>query len=94
MINNNHRLNYSLVPDVDFNKKSEATIQDKVQEKASKLSADDKNQLVSLTNDLKDRQEKHDDPEILPKVTKSDIPETRSFAKAKIVTSNLSLIHI
>ena len=93
LINNNHRLNYSLVPDVDFNKKSEATIQDKVQEKASKLSADDKNQLVSLTNDLKDRQEKNDDPEILPKVTKSDIPETRSFAKAKIVTSNSTENH-
>jgi len=93
LINNNHRLNYSLVPDVDFNKKSEATIQDKVQEKASKLSADDKNQLVSLTNDLKDRQEKNDDPEILPKVTKSDIPETRSFAKAKIVTSNSTKNH-
>ncbi len=93
LIDNNHRLNYSLVPDVDFNKKSEAIIQDKVQDKASKLSADDKNQLVSLANDLKYRQEKHDDPEILPKVTKSDIPETRSFAKAKIVTSNSSENH-
>ncbi len=93
LIDNNHRLNYSLVPDVDFNKKSEAIIQDKVQDKASKLSADDKNQLVSLTNDLKYRQEKHDNPEILPKVTKSDIPETRSFAKAKIVTSNSTENH-
>ena len=93
LIDNNHRLNYSLVPDVDFNKKNEAIIQDKVQDKASKLSADDKNQLVSLTNNLKYRQEKHDDPEILPKVTKSDIPETRSFAKAKIVTSNSTENH-
>ncbi len=93
LIDNNHRLNYSLVPDIDFNKKGEAIIQDKVQDKASKLSADDKNKLVSLTNDLKDRQEKHDDPEILPKVTKSDIPETRSFAKAKIVTSNSTENH-
>ena len=93
LIDNNHRLNYSLVPDIDFNKKSEAIIQDKVQDKASKLSADDKNKLVSLTNDLKYRQEKHDDPEILPKVTKSDIPETRSFAKAKIVTSNSTENH-
>ena len=35
---------------------------------------------AKLANDLEKRQNSIDDPEVLPKVTKEDIPKTRNYA--------------
>ena len=80
LIKNNHRLTYSLVPDTELNKKNEEKIQNKVLDITKSLSEQDKEQLVKLANDLENRQNTIDDPEVLPKVTREDIPEIRKYA--------------
>ncbi len=80
LIKNNHRLTYSLIPDTELNKKNEEKIQNKVFEITKNFSSDDKEKLIKLANDLEKRQNSIDDPEVLPKVTKDDIPKTRNYA--------------
>ena len=80
LIKNNHRLTYSLVPDTELNKKNEEKIQNKVLDITKSLSEQDKEQLVKLANDLEKRQNTIDDPEVLPKVTREDIPKVRKYA--------------
>ena len=53
-----------------------------------KLSEKDKQQIISLSSKLKERQETIDDPEVLPKVTKEDIPDTRNYAQSVVTTSS------
>ena len=88
IINNNHRVNFSLIPDPEFNNKSEQKIQDKIDEKSKELSDDDKKRINDLASKLKERQESVDDPEILPKVTKKDIPASRNYAKPELIKGN------
>ena len=83
IINNQHRVNYCLAPDVEFNKKNDIKIRKKIDKKSKKLSVQDKKRIIELTKDLKLRQEKSDNPEILPKVTKEDIPRVRTYPKSK-----------
>jgi len=83
IINNQHRINYCLAPDINFNSKKEKKIQEKISEKSKNLSANDKKRIIELTKNLKARQEKSDNPEILPKVTKEDIPKSREYAKSQ-----------
>ena len=80
LIKNNHRLTYSLIPDTELNKKNEEKIQNKVFEIKKNFSLDDKKNLIKLANDLENRQNSIDDPEVLPKVTKEDIPKKRNYA--------------
>ena len=88
LINNNHRLNYSLIPDVGFNKKNDEKILNKIKKKSKSLTIDDKNEIKVLAKSLKERQNSVDDPEILPKVTKDDIPSSRVYPVAETFTSN------
>ena len=83
IINNQHRINYCLAPDVEFNKKNDIKIRKKIDKKSKKLSVQDKKRIIELTKDLKLRQEKSDNPEILPKVTKEDIPRVRTYPKSE-----------
>jgi len=88
LIKNNHRLTYSLIPDTELNKKNEEKIQNKVFEITKNFSSDDKEKLIKLANDLEKRQNSIDDPEVLPKVTKEDIPKTRNYASPLTFAKN------
>ena len=79
LINNNHKLNYSLIPDTNFNKKNDDRIYEKIRNKTRNLTEDDKNKIIDLAQALETRQEAIDDPETLPKVTKEDIPASRKY---------------
>ena len=85
IINNTHRVNFSLAPDPEFNIKKDQIIKEKIIEKSKKLSSKDKEKIIHLASELKRRQESEDDPEILPKVTKQDIPLDRNYAVPQIV---------
>ena len=85
IIENGHRVNYSLVPDPNFNNKNEEKIKNKVLQKSKNLSQEDKQQIIDLASNLKQRQEAVDNPEILPKVTKEDIPSSRTYANPSII---------
>ncbi len=84
IIKNNHRVNYALIPDPEFNNKNEERIKDKVAQRSKDLSDRDRQQIIDLALKLKKRQESIDDPEVLPKVTKEDIPSTRNYAESTI----------
>ena len=88
IIKNSHRINFSLIPDPEFNNKNEQKIKDKITEKSKKLSVKDKEKIIRLASELKKRQEFIDNPEILPKVTKEDIPVNRNYAEPKIIKEN------
>ena len=88
IINNQHRVNYCLAPDIEFNSKNEKIIKEKIDEKSKNLSFVDKERIIELTKDLKLRQEKSDNPEILPKVTKEDIPKIRNYAKSESIKND------
>ena len=90
LIKNNHRLTYSLIPDIDLNKKNEEKIQNKVFEITKNFSSDDKEKLIKLADDLEKRQNSIDDPEVLPKVTKEDIPKTRNYPSPIACPNNKS----
>ena len=90
LIKNNHRLTYSLIPDTELNKKNEEKIQNKVFEITKNFSLDDKKNLVKLANDLENRQNSIDDPQVLPKVTKEDIPKKRNYAFPLAFAKNVS----
>ena len=90
LIKNSHRLTYSLIPDTELNKKNEEKIQNKVLEITKNFSTDDKEKLIKLANDLEKRQNSIDDPEVLPKVTKEDIPKTRNYASPLTYAKNES----
>ena len=90
LIKNSHRLTYSLIPDTELNKKNEEKIQNKVLEITKNFSSDDKEKLIKLANDLEKRQNSIDDPEVLPKVTKEDIPKTRNYASPLTFAKNES----
>ena len=55
----------------------------KIEEKSKKLTDEDKKRIIELTKNLKLRQEQSDNPEILPKVTKEDIPKVRCYAESE-----------
>ena len=69
--------------DLEFNNKKDKIIKDKVLEKSKKLSSKDKDKIIYLV-ELKKRQESEDNPEILPKVTKEDIPLYRNYAVPEV----------
>ena len=77
-----------MIPDTEFNRKTEERIQKKITEKTEALTESEKNNIVKLAVALEKRQESIDDPEILPKVTKDDIPEKRSYPTPVISSSN------
>ncbi|MGB2063420.1 MAG: insulinase family protein [Gammaproteobacteria bacterium] len=86
LLNNNHRLLFSLIPDGDLNKRNEQLLKEELKEKAENLSENEKEQISSLAKRLKSRQESEDNPEILPKVGISDIPKERIYAEPASIT--------
>ena len=57
IIENNHRINYSLIPDINFNNENDKKIKNKIIEKSKTLSSQDKQKILDLTTNLKKRQE-------------------------------------
>ena len=88
LIKNNHRINYALIPDPEFNKKNEEKIKNKITQRSKNLSDKDKQKIINLASNLKKRQEAIDDPEVLPKVTKEDIPNIRNYAQSVITSTS------
>ncbi|MDB4829254.1 insulinase family protein [Gammaproteobacteria bacterium] len=81
LLDNNHRLRFTLSPDTNFNKKNEDRINKELEQKSKNLSIDEKNKIIDLSKKLKERQESEDNPELLPKVGIADIPAQRKYLK-------------
>ena len=77
---NQHRLNYELKPDSKFNEKLENFFSTTLTNKEKSLTDNEKVEINDLADALKARQDAEDDVEILPKVTRADIPLKREDA--------------
>ena len=82
LLNNPHRVNYELKPQIDLNEKKNKEITELLVKKTNDLTDEDKIKINLLAKNLEKRQEFEDDPDILPKVTVSDIPLTREYPSA------------
>ena len=94
LINNQHRLNYELKPDPKFNENLENFFASKLKSKEEMLTDKDIGEINDLAAALKARQEAVDDVEILPKVTKQDIPLKRDYASVSFLKNNRSVYEV
>tara|TARA_B100000676_G_scaffold275328_1_gene295386 strand:+ start:63 stop:2903 length:2841 start_codon:yes stop_codon:yes gene_type:complete len=94
LIKNQHRLNYELKPDPKFNEKLEDFFSSNLKLRENSLTNDEKKEINDLANALKARQEAEDDVEILPKVTKKDIPLVREYTSESFALDNRSVYEV
>ena len=94
LIKNQHRLNYELKPDPKFNENLENFFASTLKSKEKMLTDKDIGEINNLAEALKARQEAVDDVEILPKVTKQDIPLKREYASASFLKNNRSVYEV
>ena len=79
LLNNRHRVRFSLVPDSGLNAEKQRLEESRLAAIKASLSDEQLNQLVEQTEALKERQAAQDDPGLLPKVTLDDVtPDVRS----------------
>ncbi|WP_185236210.1 insulinase family protein [Teredinibacter franksiae] len=76
LLDNPHRVRLTLRPDANINELKEKAEKTRLAAIKATLSAEQKNHIIEQSKALKDRQDKQDDPEILPKVTLDDVPKS------------------
>ncbi|WP_028486479.1 insulinase family protein [Thiomicrorhabdus chilensis] len=74
LLDNPHRVRLCMRPDKELAKREEETEKQKLAQIQAGLSVSEKQQIVDLALALAERQEQIDDADILPEVTKDDIP--------------------
>ena len=94
LLNNQHRLNYELKPDIKFNENLENFFSTTLKNKEESLTHSEKEEINTLAHALKQRQEAVDDVEILPKVTIQDIPVKREYTSESFALSNRSVYEV
>lgn len=81
LLDNKHRVHLSLLPDVGLNKHKDQCERDKLKQIKSKLSVDQVDFIIQQAAALSKRQNAVDDPEVLPKVSISDVPLVMNIAE-------------
>ena len=80
-LNNPSRLTFQLVPDKNFAEKQDNLIKEFLISKQKSLSSKEIKKINTLNAELEIRQNKKDNPDILPKVTVSDIGNSKKYPK-------------
>lgn len=75
LLNNQHRVHLTMVPDGDLSERKEAAEKQKLQSIKDSLSDSETQEIINQAENLKTRQAAIDDDSILPKVTLSDVPK-------------------
>ncbi len=76
LLDNPHRVRLVMAPDTTLSQQRQAAEQARLAEIAATLSTDQRAALVQQAQALAERQQQHDDAELLPKVGLEDIPAT------------------
>lgn len=84
---NMHRVRLTLLPDANLDQRKAAAEAQRLAKKKTGLSEQDKQQIITLTKALAERQEQVDDVEILPKVGIEDVPLEMAIASGEAVES-------
>ncbi len=85
LLNNPHRVRLTMKPDTGLSKEREAAEKSRLQLMKDNLSDAAKQEIVRQAAALAARQEKEDDPEVLPKVSLDDIPAELKVAKGETI---------
>jgi hypothetical protein len=79
LLENNHRVRLSFLPEAELNQRKEALEAKRLAEIKSRMVEQDKENIVAVSKALDARQKQDDDVNILPKVSVEDIPEGMSI---------------
>lgn len=93
LINNNHRIRLSLVPDAHMAERKENAEKQRLADIKSTLSDEQAQDIITLSQALKERQEMVDDETILPKVTLADVPEKEVSVSGQLTQINNKSVH-
>ncbi|MGE0370562.1 MAG: insulinase family protein [Gammaproteobacteria bacterium] len=74
LLDNPHRVRLVLKPDPELSRRRSAAEAERLEAIRAALTAEEKGRVAARTAELLQRQARHDDPEILPKVGLDDIP--------------------
>ncbi len=74
LLDNPHRVRVTMVPDTEMSARMAARERERLERIRAAMTRADEQRVVDLALELKKRQEAEDDPEILPKVGREDIP--------------------
>lgn len=74
LLDNPHRVRLCLYPDAELNEKNQVAEKQKLQAKKDALSSQQIDDILQLTVDLQDRQNREEPIDVLPKVGLADIP--------------------
>lgn len=86
LIDNPHRVRLTLRPDNQISERRNQAEADRLQLTQSKLSDEDAQTIVEMAQKLAERQTQEDDPEILPKVGLSDVPDDINIPEPSTTT--------
>ena len=87
-LDNTSRLTFQLVPDKEFDEKQDNKIKEFLISKQKSLSDKEIKKINKLNAELEIRQNKKDNPDILPKVTVSDIGNSKKYPKFETRNKN------
>ncbi len=85
LLDNPHRVTLSLVPDTGLEAQRENYRKAQLAQLKSTLKEEQKQQVVTLAEQLKQRQARKDDDAVLPKVTVEDVPLHLSVPKGEVI---------
>lgn len=88
LIDNQHRVRLTLRPDNKISERRLIAEKHRLSEIKAGLSDDDANHIIEQTQALADRQNMEDDPDVLPKVTRADVPPTMHICTGTSATIN------
>lgn len=86
LLDNPHRVRLTLRPDTEISQRRNQAEAQRLAEMKAALSAADKQAVIAQAQALEARQAAEDDPEILPKVTLQDVPESVHYPEGVVVS--------
>jgi Zn-dependent M16 (insulinase) family peptidase len=86
LLENTHRVRLTMVPDSELSARRSRAEAERLAKIESRLSAEEKRSIVDRSLELAARQEKIDDPDLLPRVGLEDIPPEMHIAEGEEVT--------
>eukprot|EP00903_Cladosiphon_okamuranus_P004336 g4334.t1 len=86
LLNNSHRVTFTLLPDTQLADKKQAEERTRLNQIQSALSDEQAKRIVAQALSLQQRQNQEDNPEVLPQVTLEDVPADIAKPEPKTVT--------
>ena len=91
LLDNPHRIRLTLAPDSKLTEKRDQALEKSLAERKAAMSEADILALVEKAKVLTDRQNQQDDPDVLPTLTRADVPKQMNYTPAESHNADLGL---